>query len=141
MDKTVRDVLDDHLSLCVLAYARLTVQYSERDRIERQESDIMKLAIQTASLFTVVSMKALGDPKQTARVVDLARELFDDLEVSDLIGEVCRTSLGLLEDVLFNRDGTLEGGAASENDASAPKRENARTTPSHRKRRRTPPSR
>ena len=141
MDKTVRDVLDDHIALCVLAYARLTVQHSEWDGIENQESNMMKPAIQAASLFTVVAMKALGNPKQTVRVLDLARKLFGDFEDSGLIGEACSASLGLFENLLLNTGGTLDDGVVSRNDISAPKRENALTTPSHRRRRRTPPLR
>ena len=140
MEKTEKEILDDHLSLCVLAYARLTAGRSERDDIEHRENDTMGLAIQAASLFTVASMDALGDPGRTARAFELAREMFSNLGDVPSVSDACTASLGVLEDVLVHTDDGAKGGAASGDGESAPDTFGARATSSRRRRGKTPPS-
>ena len=140
MNKTVRDVLDDHLSLCVLAYARLSVRHMERDEIEHREDDMMNSAIHAASLFTVASMIALGGSESAARALYIAREMFRDLEDFDFSRSACATSLGLLENVLFHAGNTSEGCVNPKTDESAPDMVSALAMSSRQRRRKTPPS-
>ncbi|MBN1882881.1 MAG: hypothetical protein JW885_11955 [Deltaproteobacteria bacterium] len=139
MNKTAKDVLDDHLSLCVLAYARLTARHNGRGCTEKRKDDTMTLAIQAASLFTVSTMNALGDRGCNARALDLTRELFREMEDVPSIGKACTASLGLLSDTLFRREDAQGGGAASEKDGSATDTACARVTSFRRKRGKTPP--
>jgi len=127
MDKTIKDVLDDHLSLCVLSYARLTDRHDGQDLMRNRQDGVMGLAIQAASLFTVASMNALGDSRSTARVLDLASEMFRDLEDAASVGEACLASLELLGSVLLHKRVEPIGGGIE-------------VTSFRQKRRKTPPS-
>ena len=139
MNKTVRDVLDDHLSLCVLAYARLSVRHMERDEIEDREDDMMNSAIQAACLFTVASMIALGGSENAARALYIAREMFRDLEDFDFNRSACATFLGLIENILLSTGETVKDGVVSKNGISAPDIAGARAMSCRQRRRKTPP--
>ena len=140
MDKTIKDVLDDHLSLCVLAYARLTDRHDGQDLMRNRQDGVMGLAIQAASLFTVASMNALGDSRRTARVLEVVKGMFLELEDVSSVGETCLSSLGLLEDALSPTGNIPRDGVITENDEPPLGTAGAGITPSRQKRRRIPPS-
>jgi len=124
VNKTKQEILDDHLSLCVLAYARLTIGGHEPTRREVYTDGMMGQAIQAASLFTVASMEALGGPERSARAFELVREMFLELDVDSSVREACLASLGRLEAALSTeRDVSENRSAPRGNDADAPGKE------------------
>ena len=127
MSKTAKEILDDHIALCILAYARLIVRHNEHDTTENRENGVMELAIQAASLFTVASMTALGNSEHTARVLDFTRDMFRDLEDIPSVGETCTVFFGFLENMLLHTGNIPKGGADYGESEPAPDTLSART--------------
>jgi len=141
MDKTIKDILSDHLALCVLAYARLTTCGNESAHRGKNQDYLMAQATQAASLFTVASMTALGDPGHNARVLDLVREMFRELDATPRVREACLSSLEVLEGSLTSSKAVPKGGRFFQNDEPPPEAGRPGATAPHQRPGKTPPSR